>query len=75
MTKVYRPDIVNPSNCIDLEAVKYEKSRKLIAFNKFKWDEIHDIKQYITKFRIPIFKYNHSLDSETQNHVSFQSFI
>ena len=56
---------------IDLEAVKYGESRKLIADDKVNWDEIQDIKQYMTKFRIPIIKYNYSLDSETQNHVSF----
>lgn len=38
-------------------------------------EEILDIKKHLINSRVPCYKYNYSLDPETQSHVSFVSFI
>ena len=42
---------------------------------KSKSEEILDIKEYLIKFRVPCFKYNYSISPETQQRVSFLSFM
>ena len=38
-------------------------------------DQILEVKAFLKKHRIPCFKYNYSLDHETQNFSSFQCYL
>ena len=71
----YRPKIDDPKTCLDLQGLKYVEAAKSINKMNQKSDEILDIKEYLIKFRVPCYKYNYSLDPETQSDVSFLSFM
>ena len=61
---MYNPDIKNPKNILDFQAIQYEKSKIKIDKNKKYTDEILDIKESLSKLRIPVLKFNYSLDPE-----------